>query len=145
MLKTAHNVVFKDWWSPSETFWSVGWYTRQLQWCLTCHEDEQQSLWAHEGVTTAVLEQPAWLHFIRHSCSLGLGAAAPGSCVLTSLAVCAGAAGPLCRDYVIADPPFPSLFFFSFCAARGFWQTHASSHEGAFVFFFDVQLQFTAG
>lgn len=62
-------------------------------------------------------------------------AAAARSCVLTSLAACAGAARPLCRDYVIADPPFPSSFFFSFRTASGFWQTHASSHEGAFVFF----------
>lgn len=35
---------------------------------------------------------------------------AAGSCVLTSLAVCAGAARPLCRDYVITDPPLPSFF-----------------------------------
>lgn len=62
-------------------------------------------------------EQPAWLRFICRSSRSGLSAAdaaaaaaGAGSCVLTSLAASAGAARPLCRDYVISDPPLPSFF-----------------------------------
>lgn len=87
----------------------------QWQWYLTCHEDDQKSLssWRfphcrQRGCVSSVTAAGRVSALL-----LPLPTKAAGSCVLTSLAACAGDARPLCGDYVIADPPLPPFFFHS--------------------------------